>query len=89
VLIHIPDHDQRLAHCLIVNPAAGPRSATPVHLPGPQEPHRILAVIASYRRKLVQNPTPFAPISPRIPVYLRIPGEVARESGMMSPSIPI
>src|SRR5271155_4589065 len=28
----------------------------------------MLAVIAGYRRKLVQNPTPLAPISPRIPV---------------------
>src|SRR5438067_5545568 len=54
----LPDHDQRLAHSVIVNPAAGPRSATPVHLPSPQQTHRMLAVIAGYRRKLVQNPTP-------------------------------
>src|SRR5215831_11460578 len=28
----------------------------------------MLAVIAGYRRKLVENPTPLTPISPRIPV---------------------
>src|SRR3954465_14593609 len=64
----LPNHDQCLAHSLIVNPATGPRSANPVHLPSPQQTHRMLAVIAGYRRKLVQNPTPLVPISPRIPV---------------------
>src|SRR5215831_3070056 len=66
----LPNQDQRLAHSLIVNPPAEPRPTSPVHLPSPQQPHRMLAVIAGYRRKLVENSTPFAPISPRIPVCL-------------------
>jgi hypothetical protein len=41
---------QRLAHSLIANPAAGPRSATPVHLSSPQQTHRVLAVIAGLQR---------------------------------------
>jgi hypothetical protein len=41
---------QRLAHSLIANPAAGPRSATPVHLSSPQQTHRVLAVIAALQR---------------------------------------
>jgi hypothetical protein len=41
---------QRLAHSLIANPAAGPRSATPVHLSSRQQTHRMLAVIAGLQR---------------------------------------
>jgi len=47
----LPDHDQRLAHSVIVNPAAGPRSATPVHLPSPQQTHRMLAVMPQQRTR--------------------------------------
>jgi hypothetical protein len=31
----------------------------------------MLAVIAGYRRKLVQNPTPLTPVSLRIPICYR------------------
>jgi|HubBroStandDraft_6_1064221.scaffolds.fasta_scaffold03541_5 hypothetical protein len=54
----LPDHDLHLAHRLIVNPAAEPLSTTPVHLPGPQQTHRMLAVKAGHRCELVRNPTP-------------------------------
>ena len=67
----LPDHDQRLAHRIVVNPAPGPRAATPVRLARPQQPHRMLAVEARHRRELVQDPAPLRPIAPRIPLRYR------------------
>src|SRR5215471_11138097 len=67
----LPNHDQRLADSLVVNPAAGSRTTPPVYLPSPQQTHRMLAVIAGYRSKLVQNPTPLVALSLRIPICYR------------------
>src|SRR5262245_820693 len=67
----LPDHEQRLAYSLVVNPAAGPRAMTPVYQPCPHTAPRRLAVITGYRRNLVQYPTALAPIPPRIAVRYR------------------
>src|SRR5665647_2326276 len=53
-----PDYDQRPAHGIVVNPPPRARAALLIGLPASQQPHRVLAVKARHRRKLIQDVTP-------------------------------
>src|SRR5215468_6234986 len=50
----LPDHNQRIADCLIIKSARGPWSA-PSGLFAAQHPHRVLAMKAGHCDELIQN----------------------------------
>src|SRR5215471_16958682 len=50
----LPDHNQRIADCLIIKSARGPWSA-PSGLFAAQRPHRVLAMKAGHCDELIQN----------------------------------
>src|SRR5438105_167553 len=67
----LPNHDQCFPCRVLVDPAPGPRSRTPLRLTRPKQPHHVLAVKAGNRRELVEDAAPLCPVRLRIPSRYR------------------
>src|SRR5271169_4488016 len=57
-----PDHNQRFACRIVVGPAPGSWTRTPVRLTRPEKAHRVLAVKAGNRGELVKDTAPLRPV---------------------------
>ena len=58
-----PDHDQRLAHRVIIQAPPGSRAGPSAGLPGAEQTHRVLAMQATHRREFIENPASFLPVA--------------------------
>jgi hypothetical protein len=58
-----PDHDQRLAHRLVISAPSGTRARLPVGLPGTKQTHGVLAMQATDLRELIENSPTFISVA--------------------------